>query len=230
MFSSPLVYEPAADGVVRIRLNRPERRNAVDSQTVDALIDALQTDPSHIALLGSTTPGIFCAGADLHIPDDERARVSDRLYACYEVMVCRSAPVIAVLDGPAVGGGAQLATAADLRIASPRAWLRWLGPGHGLAVGAWILPSLVGRARTLDLTLTGRRLTAEQAEAVGVVTEVAGDPWARAAELALQLRDLQPAAVTRTRDIVASGDLLARLREERTRNLDGWSGAGPTRG
>jgi enoyl-CoA hydratase len=225
----PLRYEHCGDGVVGIRLSRPERRNAIDLATVDALIAALHTDPTHVALLGSTTPGIFCAGADLSVADEERARASDRLYACYEVMLRRPAPVIAVLDGPAVGGGAQLATAADLRIAAPDAWLQWPGPGHGLAVGTWVLPSLVGRGRALELTLTGRRLPAEQALAMGAVTELAEDPWGRALELARQLHHLDPPAVARIRELALGRDLLTGLREERTRNLDGWSGAGPVR-
>lgn len=227
MSQRPVAYERPPDGVVRIRLDRPERRNAVDLQTVNALIQALEADPTRVALLGSTTPGIFCAGADLHVADDERARASDRLYACYELMIQRPAPVIAVLDGPAVGGGAQLATAADLRIAGHDAWLRWLGPGHGLAVGGWILANLVGRGRALDLTLTGRRLTAEQAVAIGAVTELVDDPWGRALELALYLASLEPVAVARTRNLIGAAELLARLHEERTGNWDAWSGAGP---
>src|SRR4051794_14799390 len=64
---SELIYERLEDGVVGVRLNRPERRNAVDLATVEALIAALQTDPADVALLGSAVPGIFCAGADLQI-------------------------------------------------------------------------------------------------------------------------------------------------------------------
>jgi enoyl-CoA hydratase/carnithine racemase len=220
-----LVYERLADGVVGIRLHRPQRRNAVDLATVDALITALQTAPSEIALLGSATPGIFCAGADLRVGADERARASDRLYACYEVMVQRPAPVLAVLEGAAVGGGAQLATAADLRIAAPGSWLRWPGPEHGLAVGSWILPALVGRGRALDLALTGRRLPAEEALAIGAVTEVADNPWQRALELACGLRSMDAAAVIRTRELTGREEVLARLRAERAANADAWSGS-----
>lgn len=225
MSEGSLVYERLADGVVGIRLHRPQRRNAVDLATVDALITALQTDPADVALLGSATPGIFCAGADLRVDADERARVSDGLYACYEVMMQRPAPIFAVLEGAAVGGGAQLATAADLRIAAPGSWLRWPGPEHGLAVGTWILPALVGRGRALELSLTGRRLPVEEGLAIGAVTAVADKPWQQALELARGLRSMDAAAVTRTRELTGGEELLERLRAERASNADAWSGS-----
>ena len=77
-------------------------------------------------MLGSTDPRVFCAGADLTISEAERAAVSDLIYDCCETVVTRPGPVIAVLTGPAVGGGAQLAAASDLRIAGPAARLRWI--------------------------------------------------------------------------------------------------------
>ena len=85
--------------------------------------------------------------ADLSLADDERAQVSDLLYRLYQRMLLSPAPVIAAVDGPAVGGGAQLALASDLRVGGAGARLRFVGPGHGLAVGSWGLPSLVGRGR-----------------------------------------------------------------------------------
>ena len=124
----------------------------------------MQADGDAVVLLGSTDPRVFCAGADLSLPMADRAAVSDLLYECYEHMITRPGPVIAVVGGPAVGGGAQLATAADLRIAGPGARLRWAGPaGAGLAVGAWILPDLVGRGMAMELCLTGRWVDAAEA-------------------------------------------------------------------
>ena len=143
-----LAVETSPAGYRWLRLSRPERRNALDVSLLRAVTDALAAEPEAPVLLGSTDPRVFCAGADLTISDAERAAVSDLVYDCCETIVTRPGPVIAVLTGPAVGGGAQLAAASDLRIAGPAARLRWTGPpGLDLAVGAWLLPDLVGRGR-----------------------------------------------------------------------------------
>lgn len=212
-------------GLVWVKLNRPERRNAVDEATVSALISELDREPGATVLLGSAVPGIFCAGADLTISDAERARCSDLLYECYEHLITRPGPVIAVVEGPAVGGGAQLATAADLRIAGPQARLRWVGPGHGLAVGAWVLPALVGRGTALELTLTGRWVDATEAMALRLVTAVERQPWRAAEKLADSLAALDPAAVAKIKTITAEPGLRERLAAERDRNRAEWSGA-----
>jgi enoyl-CoA hydratase/carnithine racemase len=223
-----LVYE-RADHHVRLKLNRPERRNAIDEDTVLDLLDALDESPSTPVLLGSTDATIFSAGADLAVSDEERTRLSDLLYQCYERMITRPGPVIAVVEGPAVGGGAQLATAADLRICGPGARFRWLGPGHGLAVGSWVLPSLVGRSVALDLMLTSRWLDAPEAHRLGMIRLAedpwAEDPWAGASELAAHIAGLDRQAVARIKTIAASGGLLERLAAERTGNQATWSGA-----
>jgi enoyl-CoA hydratase/carnithine racemase len=150
-----------------------------------ALLDIVRADPAVPLLIESTDPAAFCAGADLSIPDRERAMVSDLLYQCYEEIVTRPGPVIAVVEGAAVGGGAQLAGAADLRIAGPGARFRWVGPpGRGLAVGAWVLPGLVGRGAALELTMTGRWVEAAEALRLGLVNRVEDEPGQAAAALA----------------------------------------------
>src|SRR6185312_13418899 len=159
-----LAIETSPAGFRCVRLSRPERRNALDVSLLRAVTDALAADPRIPVLLASADPRVFCAGADLTITDAERAAVSDLVYDCCETIVTRPGPVIAVVTGPAVGGGAQLAGAADLRVASPDARFRWTGPpGRGLAVGAWLLPGLVGRGAALELTMTGRWVDAAEA-------------------------------------------------------------------
>jgi enoyl-CoA hydratase/carnithine racemase len=212
----------------RVLLGAPRKRNALDPATVDRLLEELTTDADDIVVLGSTTPGIFSAGADLTVDDATRARLSDRLYELYDAMVRRPGPVVAVVEGPAVGGGAQLTTAADLRVASPQARWRWAGPGHGLAVGAWIVPELLGRSRGLDLTMTGRWLTADEALAAGFVTAVVEDPWVATLELVGRLARADRAALARVKQVATSEGLLERLAAERRRNREGWSGAAPS--
>ena len=213
-------------GVLRLRLDRPQRRNALDGALVEALHAAFEQVAEPVVVLGSTSPQAFCAGADLNLDDAERAAVSDRLYALYELMVSCPAIVVAALGGPAIGGGAQLAIAADLRVASPSARLRLAGPGHGLAVGAWGLPSLVGRGRALDLCLTMREVGAQEALAIGLVDRVADDADAAALDLARRLAELDPAATARVKRVAweaASGD--AALAAERAGNFAAWSGS-----
>src|ERR1700753_470853 len=183
-----LAIETSPAGFRWVRLSRPERRNALDVSLLRALTEALAAEPGAPGVLAGAAPRVFCAGADLTMTDAERAAVSDLVYDCCETIITRPGPVIAVLTGPAVGGGAQLAAASDLRIAGPTARLRWTGPpGLDLAVGAWLLPDLVGRATAMDLVLTGRWLEAAEALALGLVNRVCDDPEPVGAALAADL-------------------------------------------
>jgi enoyl-CoA hydratase/carnithine racemase len=217
-----LVVENRPAGYRWLRLSRPERRNALDASLARAVRDALAAEPEVPVLVGSSDPRVFCAGADLTVSVAERATVSDLVYDCCEVMITRPGPVIAVLEGPAVGGGAQLAAASDLRIAGPGAKLRWIGPpGLDLAVGAWLLPDLVGRGTAMDLSLTGRWVEADEALALRLVNRVCGDPVAMAEQVAAELalrgagRGIKP--------VMAAGDLLDRLWAERSSNRSAWA-------
>jgi enoyl-CoA hydratase len=214
-----VVAEHSSAGYLRLLLSRPDQRNALVPGMVVALTDAMQADSDAVVLLGSTDPRVFCAGADLSLPIADRAAVSDLLYQCYEHMITRPGPVIAVVGGPAVGGGAQLAAAADLRIAGPGARLRWTGPPvGGLAVGAWILPDLVGRGAALELGMTGRWVGADEALTLGLVHRVEDDPDRVAVGLAETLAAAGPAGPGRIKAITSAGSLLDRLRAERTAN------------
>jgi enoyl-CoA hydratase/carnithine racemase len=124
-----------------------------------------------------------------------------------------------------VGGGAQLAAASDLRIAGPAARLRWTGPpGLELAVGAWLLPDLVGRAAAMDLVLTGRWLDAAEALALGLVNRVCEDPEPAAAQIAADLAGrVTGAAGAGVKAVMAAGGLLDRMRAERAVNRSAWA-------
>ena len=218
-----VVLERSAAGYLRLLLARPDRRNALDPGMVRALMDAFRADPAALVVLGSTDPQSFCAGADLAISDAQRSEVSDLLYECYEVMITRPGPVIAVIRGPAVGGGAQLATAADLRIAGRAARLRWAGPpGRDLSVGAWLLPDLVGRGVAMELTLTGHWVDAAEALRLGLVHRVEDDPEQVAAGLAETLLTRSAGSLASVKAVTSAGDLLDRLHAERDANRAAW--------
>ena len=213
---------PAGDRL--LLLSRPQRHNALDVDLARALRDAIAEDPSAPLVLGSTDPRVFCAGADLTIPDAARAKVSDLFYECCEILITRPGPVIAAVGGPAAGGGAQLATAADVRIAGPAARLRWTGPpGMDLAVGAWILPDLVGRAAAVDLIMTARWVDATEALSLGLVSEVVAEPLTAAAALAGDLAARGPGPLAMAKPIMAAGGPLDRLRAEHQANRSAWA-------
>jgi enoyl-CoA hydratase/carnithine racemase len=217
-----LLVEHHPAGYRWLRLARPERRNALDPGLLGAVRDALAAEPEAPVLLGSADPTVFCAGADLSISDSERAVVSDLVYDSCETIVTRPGPVIAVVTGPAVGGGAQLAAAADITIAGPGARLRWIGPpGLDLAVGAWLLPDLIGRAAALDLVLTGRWVDAAEALALGLVSRVTDDPEQTAGQIAAGLAGRGTSAGVKA--VMAAGGLLDRLHAEREVNRAAWA-------
>jgi enoyl-CoA hydratase len=220
-----LLVEHHPAGYRWLRLARPERRNALDPGLLTAIRDALAAEPGTPAVLGSADPQVFCAGADLTISDAERAVVSDLVYQTCETIVTRPGPVIAVITGAAVGGGAQLAAASDIRIAGPAARLRWIGPqsppGLDLAVGAWLLPDLVGRSAALDITLTGRWVQAAEALALGLVNRVTDDAELAGGEVAADLAARGTGAGVKA--VMAAGGLLDRLRAEREVNRAAWA-------
>lgn len=221
-----LLVDRPHDGVARLRLNRPERRNALDHELLDALHDAVEGLDARAAVVASTDARAFCGGADLDLEDAARARLSERLYELYHRMTQAGTVLVAAVNGPAVGGGAQLAVACDLRVAGTGARFRFAGPGHGLAVGAWALPSLVGRGRAMDLCLTMRWVEAQEALRLGLVDRVAEDPEAEALALATQIAELEPGAVRRIKATVSTASRhAAALEEEAEGNRASWSGS-----
>lgn len=218
--------ERRPEGFRRLLLATPQRHNPLTPGLARALRDALAVDPAEPVVLGSTDPMVFCAGADMTIGEAERAKVSALLYECLEIMVTRPGPVVAAVGGPAVAGGAQLATAADLRIAGPAARFRWIGPpGRDLAVGAWVLPGLVGRGRAAELAMTGRWVDAAEALALGLVNQVEPDPLTAAEQLAATLAAGSAGSLARIKMIMTADGLLDRLHAEQQANQAAWAEA-----
>jgi enoyl-CoA hydratase len=224
---SVLRTDEPAEGVLRLRMDRPAKRNAVDRELAEALLGAFDGPDAAVMVLGSSGPESFCAGLDRSLEAPERAAVSDLLYELYERMLTSPAPIVAAIAGPAIGGGAQLAIASDLRVAGPNARIRFAGAGHGLAVGAWGLGSLVGRGCAMDLCLSMREVPSDEAAAIGLVDRVADDPEEAALRLAAQVTRLDRAAVARVKRLVASDGLLESVRRERRENAVAWSGEIP---
>jgi enoyl-CoA hydratase len=219
--------------VLHVVLERGERRNAVDAAMVDALHAAVERAGAdhqvRAVVLASADPRIFCAGADVTVDEEERRYVSDRLYELYERFVRLPVPVIAAVSGPAVGGGAQLVLSSDITLGGPGARIRFVGAGHGLAIGTWALPSLVGRGRALDLSLSMRWVERDEATSIGLLTRTAEEPEVAASELAAELARYDAGALARVKRLVGEPDLVRRLRAERAANA-AWSGAVETPG
>ena len=122
---TPLLFEVVEDHIAIIRFNRPQARNAVDIATalaLNAAFERVEADPLlRVAVLASSTPGMFCAGADLKVIAAGRVaelRPNDAGFAGF-VDALRDKPWIAAVDGPALGGGTELCLACDMIVASP---------------------------------------------------------------------------------------------------------------
>jgi enoyl-CoA hydratase/carnithine racemase len=173
-------------GVAVVRLDRPERRNALDTSTLGELVGALEKlagdDDLRALVLSTTSTRALCAGADVTerlTPAGGVARMEafSRLYAAWEAF---PAPTICVCVGDVLGAGAELAGGADMRVGADPLKLGWVGTRLGVPVGAARLVPLVGLARAKELLLTGRVLDAAEARAFGLLHRVA--PSAEGAE------------------------------------------------
>jgi enoyl-CoA hydratase len=155
------------EDVLTIELQRPERRNALNSQLVEELREAVEKaagENAHaIVLTGQGT--VFCAGADLS-GDAFAADYPDRLIALHLAIDATPVPVIAAINGPAIGAGLQLAMICDLRVVAPEAFFQFPTSKYGLALDNWSirrLSSLVGHGRARAMLLTAEKLTDAQA-------------------------------------------------------------------
>jgi enoyl-CoA hydratase len=172
-----LRVEEGEDRVVW-RLNRPEVRNAIDHELVRALHDAcaaVEHEPKIVLIIGEGTT--FAAGADIaqlreRGRDDALRGINSKIFDRIHKLPM---PTIGLLDGYALGGGAELAYACDFRIGTPRT--RIGNPETGLGIlaaagAAWRLAELVGEPLAKEILLAGRVLTAEEAQSVHLLNEI----------------------------------------------------------
>ena len=184
--------EVREEGHVRwIGLNRPGKRNAIDQAMADefaAALDDARRRPC-VLIVHSTTPGIFAAGADIaELRDrDADAALLAINAGLFERLEAHRWPTIALVDGPALGGGCELALACDFRLATERAVFAQRELALGILAGAganWRLAQLVGLGAARRMLYTGARLNADQALRAGLVDEVADDVTASGRDLA----------------------------------------------
>jgi len=214
--------EEEKNGIFVISINRPQARNAISVRFLQLFTEALESlkhDRNvRAVIVSSLVPGIFCAGADLK----ERAKMSpsevgpfvSRLRAMVSGLSALPVPVIAALDGAALGGGLEIALACDLRTASASAKMGLVEaklailPGAG---GSQRLPRLVGVPVAKELIFTGRVLDGNEAHKIGLVNRVVEQnkegnaAYHKAVELALEIAANGPVAVRMAKQAINYG-------------------------
>ena len=224
---SDRVLTTIEDGIADVRLNRPDKLNALDGAMFQAIVDAgeaLKGDRNvRVVVLSGEGRG-FCAGLDFTAfqtmaGGDEAPREGGGVgaigqtdgrithlgqQACW-VWQELEVPVIAAVHGPALGGGIQIALGADIRIVAPDAKLSVLESRWGLIpdmTGTALLPKVVGLDVAKELTFTGRMVSGEEAVRIGLATKVAEDPSAAAMELAGELVLRSPDALRQAKRLL----------------------------
>lgn len=213
--TASLVRSTLADGVLTLVLNRAVKRNALNSELIDALhagLERADLDPDVRVVVLRAEGKDFCAGADLDellasADRDPAANEADalRLGTLFERIRGLSKPVLAIVQGRALAGGAGLATACDVVIAGAGAQLGYpeIQRGFVPAMVMAILRRLAGEKAALDLVLTGRILTAQEAQGLGLVSRVVpeADLDREASAVAHQLAEASPSALALTKQL-----------------------------
>jgi enoyl-CoA hydratase/carnithine racemase len=215
---STLELDRPNDGVVVLRLNRPERLNAINEVMQTELIQVLRDlagDGSARAIVLTGAGRGFCAGIDMRdfgpsmpeasAPALDRMRFQERMASLAETLRALPAPVIAAVNGPCVGAGFALCLASDIRICSAAAsfgnaaiLLGLSGAEMGMS---YHLPRIVGTSVAADWMLTGRTVSATEADRRGLISELVEPDRLtdRAVELASLIADLSPLGVQLTK-------------------------------
>jgi methylglutaconyl-CoA hydratase len=206
-----------AGGIHTITLNRPERRNALNPQMMAELIhalgDAAVCPCGVVVLTGAGTS--FCSGMDLENlkslhdqrPEDQRADAESTMWMMrrlYELVK----PTIAAVNGPAIAGGTGLATLCDFTLAAPQSKFGYTEVRIGFipAIVSVFLLEMIGEKKAKDLLMSGRILDAQQALAIGLVTEVVaeGELMTRVESLAASLLKNSPESMSAVKKLLSS--------------------------
>jgi len=179
-----MIRYDVADRIGTITIDRPEKRNAMTYAMLAEFIETVgragSDDRAHVVIV-TGSGGSFCAGTDLSdlatIPGESRGvrGEAEQADVWWPLVQCPK-PVIAAIDGPAVGMGAEFTSQCDVRIASTRARFAWNFAHRGLVpdtgAGTWLLPRLIGLPAALRLLYSGEFIDAQQALDLGYVTKV----------------------------------------------------------
>lgn len=187
--------------VLRLTLNRPEKRNALNlalCRDLVAAFDRADSDPSVGAILLTGNGKAFCAGMDLsEALQADRAELDQVHERLFTVGFRSRKPIIAAVHGPALAGGTGLAANAHILIAAEDAWFGLTE----IKIGLWpiliyrAVEAAMGQRRTMELALTGRWFTGRDAWNYGLVHEVSANPQMRAELIASQVSELSPNAI-----------------------------------
>ena len=207
-----------AGAVAHLTLNRPRRLNAFSVAMRDdlfVLLEAVRDDPDvRAVVLSGAGERAFCAGADLSefgtAPSQVVARAVRWERDVWGLFLAIDKPIVAALHGYVIGSGVEMACLCDLRVASDDATFAMPEVALGMAPaagGSQTLPRVVGRGPALEMLLTGRRLTADEAHRAGLVHRVVprGDLAREAMALAESLAALDPAAVSAAKRAIRHG-------------------------
>jgi len=207
------------DGVATITINRPEKKNAMTyamlAEFISTINDVAGNSDARV-LVVTGVPGAFCAGTDLAdlatVPGSDRGlRGGAGDHAIWWPLFQAPQPTICVVDGPAVGMGAEFTSQCDIRIASSNARFAWNFVHRGLVpdtgAGTWLLPRLIGVQHAMRLLYTGDFLSAEEALAIGYVSEVVASDrlLTRAQELARSIAAGSPHSQKLIKSLVHDG-------------------------
>lgn len=206
-----------APGVRRITVDRAPKRNALTRAMMQALCDLFleaDADDDVRAILLDTTGPVFCAGADLDgLAGSPLSAADDPGHQCLLAMAGARKPVVAAVQGAAVGMGATMLLHCDLVFAGPRASLRTPFVELGLTPegGATFLLPAIGHARAARLLMLAEALNAQEAKEAGLVTQVVAEDALieRASAAAARLAAMPPIAMARTKAMLRAPDLIA---------------------
>ncbi len=176
------VLYAVADGVATITLNRPESRNALNLDMCDRLVgfsqECIANSEIRLVLVRANGPA-FCAGADLKERQGmNETQVRERRmkgFAAYAALEALPMPAIAVVQGPAVGSGCEIAGSCDFIVATPQASFRTPEALRGTVGATQRLPRILGKRLAKDMMLTGRELRAEEAMQAGLVSRLVSE-------------------------------------------------------